>query len=167
MFINGTYETLYIKDDDGLWLPIACITSNSFSEVSETIDTTTRDNVGWKTFLPTNQEYNISFDGLETEDVVIAGKTTLYSLRERKHDRDLIEWRIGKDNYLTGKGYITELSSDYGIDEFVSFSGTIKGYGKYTYLIESIYDDYESRVISAGGTVASESCTLSILEDMI
>ena len=61
--IDGGYSILYIKWVDE-FLPIGCLTSDSFSEEIEMLETTTRDNGGWKTSTPTNQNYNISFDGI-------------------------------------------------------------------------------------------------------
>ena len=61
--INGTYSVFYIKWQ-GNFLPIGCLTSDTFDEEIEMLDTTTVDNKGWKTSIPTKQNYNISFDGL-------------------------------------------------------------------------------------------------------
>ena len=168
MFIDGTYETLYIKDANGDWLPIACITANSFEESSDTIDTTTRDNVGWKTFLPTNQQYSVSFEALESEDVVVNGKTTLYFLRQKKRDRELIEWRIGSTRYIYGNGYITSLSRGYNIDENVSYAGSIIGFGNYNSYLEFIYNDYKSRIeAKTDGVIDSENCVLQNIDNLL
>ena len=54
--INGTYKVLSIKLD-GVFLSVGLLTSNSFSENIEMLDTTTRDNGGYKTSTPTTQSY--------------------------------------------------------------------------------------------------------------
>ena len=132
--IDGTYSILYIKWEDE-FLPIGCLTSDSFSEDIEMLDSTTRDNAGWRTSTPTNQSYNISFDGIVKNTNFNGGdftKISLDRLRVLKRSRTLIEWKT-QDNNLTfvdsGFGHITSLSKDASSDEFISFSANIEGYG--------------------------------------
>ena len=133
--INGTDRILYIKWNDD-FLPIGCLSSDSFDESVDMLDTTTRDNQGWKTSTPTNQSYNISFDGVLINSNFTGGDTSKVSydrLRVLKRNRTLIEWQI-KDTNLTfvdsGYGYITSLSDSANLDEFVTFSASIVGYGQ-------------------------------------
>ena len=132
--INGTYSVFYIKWEDE-FLPIGCLTSDSFDESSEMLDTTTRDNAGWKTGVPTNQSYNISFDGLIENTNFNGGdfnKISLDRLRVLKRNRILIEWKTQDNNLVfvdSGYGYITSLSKSANIDEFISFSCSIEGFG--------------------------------------
>jgi hypothetical protein len=132
-FINGEIRILYIKKD-GLYYPIGCLTSNSFNETVEMIPTTTRDNPnGWTTSRPTSQRYDISFDGLVDADPELADTVTYKYLKAFKRSRILIEWKIADDtlsNHEYGKGYITGLSDSASIDEFVSFNGSIEGFGE-------------------------------------
>ena len=132
--IDGTYSILYIKWEDE-FLPIGCLTSDSFSEDIEMLDSTTRDNAGWRTSTPTNQSYNISFDGIVKNTNFNGGdftKISLDRLRVLKRSRTLIEWKT-QDNNLTfvdsGFGHITSLSKEASSDEFISFSANIEGYG--------------------------------------
>ena len=132
--IDGTYSILYIKWEDE-FLPIGCLTSDSFSEDIEMLDSTTRDNAGWRTSTPTNQSYNISFDGIVKNTNFNGGdftKISLDRLRVLKRSRTLIEWKT-QDNNLTfidsGFGHITSLSKDSSTEEFISFSANIEGYG--------------------------------------
>lgn len=134
-YINGTSRILFIKWDDE-FLPIGCLSSDSFNETSETIDTTTRDNEGWKTSVPTNQSYDISFEGLVINTNFNGGdfgKISLDRLEVLKRDRILIEWK-SQDEKLTfirtGFGHIMNLSDSAPLDEFITFTGTIQGYGK-------------------------------------
>lgn len=129
-FINGTNSILYILIDGG-YLPIACLTENSMSETIDTIDTTTRDNEGWKTFAPTMQTINLSFSGLLINTAFPAGDFTKVSydkLKQLKRDKTLISWKLETtDTNISesGIGYITSLSDTNAIDEFISFSGEI------------------------------------------
>ena len=137
MFTSGTNRVLYIKWDNE-YLPIGCLTSDSFSESCEMLDTTTRDNAGWKTSTPTLQSYNISFDGLIINSMFSGGDFTKVSydrLKKLKRDRSLIEWKyIDTDGFSSdsGKGYLTELSYSSSIDEFISFNASIDGFGYLT-----------------------------------
>jgi hypothetical protein len=135
MFINGSNRVLFIKWEEE-FLPIGCLTSDSFSENVEMLSTTTRDNAGWATSVPTNQSYNISFDGLVINTNFNGGdfnKVSLDRLRELKRSRTLIEWKsedVDKIFVDSGKGYITDLSDSANIDEFISFNGSIVGFGE-------------------------------------
>ena len=132
-FIKGEDRVLSIKVD-GNWLPIGCLTSNSFSESSEMLNTTTRDNTnGWQSSVPTTQSYSVSFDGILEDEYSSTSKTTYYQLVTFKRYKNLIEWRVDDGltpaNYDYGSGYITELSNANEMDSFVTFSGTIEGQG--------------------------------------
>ncbi len=134
-FINGEDRIVYIKIN-GNWLPIGCLTGNTFSESSEMLPTTTRDNNGWSTSRPTNQNYNISFDGLQLNTTVAGGNFNILSydkLKLLKRERVLLNWKIVGAIFPVvdyGKGYISEISESAVIDEFLSFSGQIIGFGK-------------------------------------
>lgn len=137
MFIKGGNRVLFIKWE-GDYLPIGCLTSDSFSENIEMLSTTTRDNAGWATSVPTNQSYTISFDGLVISTESTEGDPTKIGydrLRELKRNRTLLEWKLEDIGGLyvdTGKGYLTDLSDSANIDEFISFNASILGYGKPT-----------------------------------
>ena len=166
MFIEGTYKVLYLdlKDGEG-FLPVGCLTSNSFNESSDMIDSTTRDNLGWKTSRPTNQGYNLSFDGLVLEDNVSFTNNTYFSLTLAKRDRTLIDWKVNEDDY--GSGYITNLSNENNIDENVSFSSEIIGYGMPISQLNFIYNAYSDRVFADGGAIENKKCLLNYIDDIL
>ena len=132
--INGSYSLLYIK-----WLgqftAVGCLTSDSFSESVEMIDSMSSSSSRWKTSVPTNQSYNISFEGLVTNNVFVDGEIVRISLdvlRNLKTSSTLIEWKTQDSNSIfidSGFGYITSLSKDTSTDEFITFSATIEGFG--------------------------------------
>lgn len=132
--IKGSASILYIVDN-GIDVPVACLTSNGMSESSETIETTTRDNAGWKTALATKQSYTISVAGLATKDDEDSGNS-VYSyrrLRKLKRDRIVFDWKIKTLSgwYVdSGKAIITDISFDDPVDDFISFSATLEGFGK-------------------------------------
>lgn len=134
-YYNGEDRILYVKYL-GNWLPVGCLTSNSLSESSEVLATTTRDNNSWVTSRPTNQNYSISFEGLQLNTTRAGGVFTVASydrLKLLKRSRTLLDWKIQGTVYPTvdyGKGYITEISEASAVDEYLTFSGTITGYGE-------------------------------------
>jgi hypothetical protein len=133
-FTKGEDRVLYIKLNNN-WLPIACLTSNSLSESSEMLVTTTRDNSGWSTSRPTNQNYTIPFDGLQVNTTANGGNFTVASydkLKQLKRNRTLLNWKIEGTIFPIvdyGKCYITEISEASAVEEFLSFSGVMTGYG--------------------------------------
>jgi len=134
-FINGSDRVLFLKIS-GNWLPIGCLTSNSFDESAELLDTTTRDNQGWTTSRPVLQSYSIGFNGLQLNSTVAGGNFNVASydkLKSLKRDKILLDWKIEGSIYPIidyGKGYISSISESNVIDEFMEFNGSITGYGK-------------------------------------
>ena len=134
IYYKGEDRILYLKLL-GAWLPIACLTDNPFSETSEFIDTTTRDNGGWSTSMPTMQNYNISFSGLQVNSSVAGGTFTVISydkLKQLKRNKTRLDWKI-EGNFPVvdyGKCYIQELSEATPVDDFLTFTGTLLGFGK-------------------------------------
>lgn len=133
-YTNGEDRILYIKYL-GDWLPVGCLTANSISESSEMLPTTTRDNNGWATSRPMMQNYSISFDGIQINTTVAGGTFTVASydrLKLFKRNRALLDWKIEGSVFPVvdyGKAYITEISEASSVGEFLTFSGTLTGYG--------------------------------------
>lgn len=132
-FYKGQDRILYIKIL-GNYLPIACLQDNPFSETSEFIDTTTRDNQGWSTSRPNMQSYSISFNGIQVVTSVAGGYFNVASydkLKQLKRSKTLLEWKIEGSFPVVdyGKAYIQELSEASPVDEFLAFSGSLVGFG--------------------------------------
>ena len=133
--IDGAYRLLFLKWE-GTYLPIGCLTSDSFTETSEMLDTTTTDNGGWQTSTPTTQGYNISFEGIVMNTNFAGGdfnKISLDRLRTLKRSGTLIEWKTQDSNLIfvdSGRGHLTSLSNSATSDEFITFSAEIEGYGE-------------------------------------
>ena len=139
-FYKGAEDILQIKINED-WYPIACAISNSFSEQTEMIPTTTRDNNGFETSLPTNQRFTVDFEGIETLATSVAGKITYNNLQAFKLNRTKLEFKIGTVKVLEGFGHITSLSKTSNVTDLVSFSGTLEGFGDY-----KIFDTTQNNV---------------------
>lgn len=133
-FTNGEDRILFLKIA-GAYLPIGCLTANGISEDAEMIETTTRDNKGWKTERPITQSYSISFAGLQLNSTLVGGNFNVASydkLVKMKRDKILLEWKIQGTTYPIvdyGFCYISSIESTENVGEFMSFSGTLSGYG--------------------------------------
>lgn len=132
--IRGKESMFYIKKND-VFFPVGCLTSSPISEDVEMIDTTTRENEGWRTSLPTNQGYTIELSGLMVQDDDDSGNEILSyrELRAYKRSKVLIEWKretLGGYYIDSGKAYITAISDSDEADGFITFSASLVGYGR-------------------------------------
>ena len=132
-FKNGTYKLFYIYVE-GDYYPVGCLTSNSFSEDSEMLDTTTRQNAGgWATSIPTLPSYSISISGLITTNNKEGAILTYNDLQTFKRNKVKLNWKMNTENtgYSDfGMCYIKSISNDAAIDENISFTAEIIGYGE-------------------------------------
>jgi len=90
--INGSYNKIFIELD-GVYLPIGMLTGNSFTESTDELDSTTRDNNGWKTQVQTNQSYSFDCSGIVINTIFTAGDFTKISydrLKLMKRNKKII-----------------------------------------------------------------------------
>lgn len=134
-FTKGEDRILFLKIT-GNWLPVGCLTDNSFEESAEMMDTTTRDNGGWATSRPVMQSYTINFNGLQLNTTVVGGNFNVISydrLKQLKRNRTLLDWKIEGTIWPIvdyGKGYIQNIGEANVVEELMSFSGSITGFGE-------------------------------------
>ena len=163
-FINGDIELLYFKID-GIYTPIGCLTSNSFNEEVDMLNTTTRQDAGWESSRPTMQRYSISFAGLVTDDINFSNVVSYASIRNLKRQRTLIDWKIsrgnGYDDY--GQAYITNVSDSAEVESFVSFEGSMVGYGEPGNDFYTTLNSYIDRVTTDNGQIENEACLESYI----
>lgn len=141
--IKGSESLFYIKKN-GVYFPVGCLTSSPLSETVDMIGSTTRENEGWKTNLPTNQGYSIELSGLMVMDDEDSGNEVLSyrELRAKKRNTELIEWKrttLGGYYIDSGKAYITAISDSDEADGFITFSASLVGFGKPDESNERIY----------------------------
>ena len=135
MYNKGDLRIFYIEWD-GEYLPVGCLTSDSFSETSEMLKTTTRGDGNWSYDIPTRQSFNITIDGLLINTNFNNGDFSKIShdrLVVLKRNRTLINWKTADNNNRfvnTGQGHIKDLSDSASVGEFITFSATIQGYGE-------------------------------------
>lgn len=134
-YYKGLNNILLIKRD-GAYLPVGCLTENSFEESSEFIGTMTRENAGWKTSKPLSQSYSITFTGLQPiweDGAVYETDFISYSgLKKIKRNSELIEWETitaGGDFVEKGKAYISSISEAAPADGWLTYSCSLTGFG--------------------------------------
>ena len=143
--VNGS-EMVVLIEWDGEFLPIGCTTSDSFTESSTMLSTTTQDNEGWETSVPTNQKYSFTVDGLLINTHFNGGDFNKIShdrLTYLKRNRFRINWRsetLDKEFVSFGQGYINNLSNSASVNEYITFSASIEGYGKPTNTSEKSFN---------------------------
>lgn len=129
-FDKGEVRILHIKVDS-IYVPIGCLTSNNFNETTNILDTTTRATPnGWKTGVPTTQEFSIAFEGIQKlNDSTIV---TYNEIKAFKRARTRIEWGLSLNGSIVdeGFGYFTEIGESAAVGEFITFTGNILGYGE-------------------------------------
>ena len=158
--INGGDQILYIRTSTlQAFEPVGCLSSNSLSEESETINTTTRDNKGWMTIIPQRQRYNVSFNGLVEKERVL-NRLTYSDLANIKRLEKKILWKVvGGEETIIGSGYIQTLEDNSEVESMVGFSATIVGTGR-TYL------GSDARVTELRGQLNGFSTFNALLRDI-
>lgn len=130
---KGEERILYLKIN-GEFLPIGCLSDNSFSESAEAFETTTKGEASWKTNKILSQSYSISFSGIQILTKFLNTNFLSYdTLKELKRKRELLEWKIQGDIFPivdSGYCYITDISESAVVNELLTFSGTLTGFGE-------------------------------------
>jgi len=130
---KGEERILYLKIN-GEFLPIGCISDNSFSESAEAFETTTRGAASWKTDKILSQSYSITFSGIQILTKFFNTNLLSYdTLKDLKRRRQLVEWKIEGANFPvvdSGFCYITDISESAVVNELLTFSGTLTGFGE-------------------------------------
>lgn len=150
--IEGKDSLFYIKYN-GIWFPISCETSSPISESTEMINTTTRDNNSWKTELPTNQSYSIQVEAVLVDDMDYPNLLSFSKIRRLKRDRELIEWKRTLLNGLyidSGKAHISQLSDANPVEDIITFSMTLNGFGEPLESTDRIFVLGESDTLAIG-----------------
>jgi len=124
-FINGSDLLVYIGAE-----PIAASRSCSISMSTNMADSTTKDNEGYSTSIPTTRSWELSVDGLASwgENVAL--------LMQAFDDRTPLAIKFKPRNAVTGDmtysgfAFLESLEFDAPLEDGVSFSASFKGTGK-------------------------------------
>ena|SRR5699024_5434675 len=142
-YFKGSERVLMILIE-GEYLPIGCLTSDSFNEEVDMLNTTTRENNGWETSRPVTQRFSVDFSGLIINTAFAGGDFTKVSydrLVAIKRSRVLQDWKLmTTDGQFVHdfKGYIVSLSDAASSGELITFEGSIQGYGEPIFTTEKL-----------------------------
>ncbi len=135
-FYKGGESILYIKFNDA-FAPVACLTTHTISETAESLETTIAVGLGesWRTYTPDFQSYNLQASGLKIndQDGQYSARLSLPKLKTLKRSRTIFDWEIrtGGGTFLEfGTGFITSLTENAAIGEYINFDVSIIGVGQ-------------------------------------
>tara|TARA_Y100000114_G_C11695912_1_gene295981 strand:- start:563 stop:982 length:420 start_codon:yes stop_codon:yes gene_type:complete len=109
-------------------------TSANLSISREMRDSTTKDSSGFSTSLPGLKSFEISGDGFVDVDTTADAHEVPELITEMisaANPEVAIQFSVGSKNY-TGKGFISSINIDAGVEENATYSITITGSGALT-----------------------------------
>ena len=127
--MNGNEAILYWNDE-----PIACLTSNSMSEVLSFLTTCKRTQAGALKFIPVASSYTINFEAVMITDDLMSWD----SLSELTRGMEKGTWELTGIND-SGFGYLSNLEMVASSDGIITFTGAILGVGEIV-PIDQIYN---------------------------
>ncbi len=118
--MNGNEAILYWNDE-----PIACLTSNSMSEVLSFLTTCKTTQAGALKFIPVANSYTINFEAVMITDDLMSWD----SLSTLTRGMELGSWELSgiQDS---GFGHLSNLEMVASSDGIITFTGAILGYGE-------------------------------------
>lgn len=114
--INGNEAILYWNEE-----PVACLTSNSLSEVLTFLATSKKTSRGAQSFKPVANSYSINF-----EAVMSSGMSWERLVQDARYMR-IGMWDLLED---AGYGYLSNIEITANSGELIIFTGTIIGNGQ-------------------------------------
>lgn len=126
-YIKGDDVFLYINTDVGL-LPVSCLIDNPLDEISVPLETTSRGSGGFRTYIPTIQDYSININGYLFTGV---GVFSYEDLKLLKRSGTPFEWQIRSNDGVIGESgtaFISALSLGSPSGGVVTFSATLMPY---------------------------------------
>ena len=82
--IDGINLMLYIKVNAGM-LPVCALTSNPFTRTTGRLETTARGGDGYRSYIPTLHDYELSFGGILSKNTGVVSWKDLDYLQENKN----------------------------------------------------------------------------------
>lgn len=142
---KGKESRIYVQYPSSNWELISCEMSHDFQEDTEMVGTTTRDNNGWKTHLPTVQSFTLSFTAMiEKDEMGVDGKVSYIHFVNMKRTAFRVKFRReiqyqGESKFFRDEGfaYITSLGAAAEVDGFVIFDVSLIGDGEPTWSVET------------------------------
>lgn len=144
--MNGNDCILYWNDE-----PIACLTSNSLSEVLTFLNTAKKTQKGAIKSIPVANSYQINFEAVMVSDQSMSWNDLALLAREQV----IGSWELTGVND-SGFGFLSGLEITANSGEIITFTGTIVGFGEIVPLDQDQYvwyQDIDTYVDNAGNYV--------------
>ena len=129
--MNATDVLIQFSTDGVTYDEVGRMTNASLSISMETRDTSTKDSAGWRELLEGQKSWSLSGDGL-----------VVYSLTGAEGFADLFGYLGNRTNlyvkfgstgsgekYYSGRGFVTSLDQEAGVEDNVTFSFSFEGTG--------------------------------------
>lgn len=136
--LSGTNVLLYIDPAGGTdYDTVVCLTSQTWQGSTNVIDATSKCGPD---SLPGTQTNSVTFEGQHLYDPA-AGKLSGTSLFDLWQNKNTVGWKISPavpvegDEILSGTGFISELSKNYGQTDPATFTATLSIYGTTTQVV--------------------------------
>jgi predicted secreted protein len=132
--MNSTDVVIRIGTDGLTYETIGKMTNASLSVTMGTRDVSTKDSSGWMEVLEGQKSWTLSGEGLVVYNN--SGKATPDDIYGYLSGRTLLYVEFGStatdEKYYSGTGYVTEFSTDAGVEDNVTFSFSFQGTGTLT-----------------------------------
>ena len=132
--MNATDVLIQFSTDDVTYDEVGRMTNASLSISMETRDTSTKDSAGWRELLEGQKSWSLSGDGLVVYSLTSAdGFADLFGyLGNRTNLYVKFGSTASGEKYYSGRGFVTSLDQEAGLEDNVTFSFSFEGTGVLT-----------------------------------
>lgn len=132
--LNGTSLLLYTGTTDAVYAAsggdaIAASKSHTLSVSAESIDTTSKDSLGWKEILSGMRSYTIDTEGLVAFDNAFNYEYFLSALTNRTQLFVKLSTETSSDEKFYGTVYVTSVEQNAPLEDVISFTVSLEGTG--------------------------------------
>ena len=132
--MNATDVLIQFSTDGTTYDEVGRMTSASLSISMETRDTSTKDSAGWRELLEGQKSWSLSGDGLVVYSLTGAdGFSDLYGYLNGRTNLYVKFGSVGSgEKVYSGRGFITSLDQEAGMEDNTTFSFSFEGTGALT-----------------------------------
>ena len=132
--MNATDVLIQFSTDGTTYDEVGRMTSASLSISMETRDTSTKDSAGWRELLEGQKSWSLSGDGLVVYSLTGAdGFSDLYGYLNGRTNLYVKFGSVGTgEKVYSGRGFITSLDQEAGVEDNTTFSFSFEGTGALT-----------------------------------
>lgn len=112
-----------------VYTKIAGQKGGSFTRSTDTIDLTSKDNVGWQ-----DEDYGVASWSIEADGLLVEDDAGYSALEDAFDNKEfvLVRWETAAGNKYEGQAIISDFSTEAPYDDNATYSITLNGKGQYT-----------------------------------